>query len=169
MVLEIFKRPTTTDARGRRVGIFDPYSPTEQFGLATLSKEKARTIRTRIEVGLPRWVRFLVGFAAIVVLAVILVMVFDTLRGGRSGKPILALETILAFGVSVLFGTYGAKTHRSRRTVRVMLDEGLCPTCAYDLRGTPDQSDGVTVCSECGSAWQMTAVGSLRAEQQNDS
>jgi hypothetical protein len=137
--------------------------------MATLTEEKARTIRSRIGFGLARWVRFIVGLAAIVVLAVILVMVFDTLRGGRSGKPILALETILAFGVSVLFGTYGAKTHRSRRTVRVMLDEVLCPTCAYDLRGTPTQSDGVAVCSECGSAWQMTAADRLHVEQQNDS
>ncbi len=34
---------------------------------------------------------------------------------------------------------------------------GVCPSCLYDLRGTPPSGDGdvAVVCPECGAAWRV--------------
>lgn len=32
--------------------------------------------------------------------------------------------------------------------------EGLCPSCAYSLENIIPESDGLTLCPECGSAWR---------------
>lgn len=44
---------------------------------------------------------------------------------------------------------------RASRTVsRMVLTEGLCPSCAAPLVGqVPDAKDGCTVCPDCGAAW----------------
>jgi hypothetical protein len=45
----------------------------------------------------------------------------------------------------------------SRRAADVLLADGVCPRCSYNLAGLPD-TDGVTVCSECGAAWRTTRI-----------
>ena len=32
----------------------------------------------------------------------------------------------------------------------------VCVVCIYDLTGIPPESDGCTVCPECGGAWKLT-------------
>lgn len=36
----------------------------------------------------------------------------------------------------------------------------VCPSCHYDLVGLSSQSDGCTVCPECGAAWRFTPIQS---------
>ena len=36
-----------------------------------------------------------------------------------------------------------------------LLTSGICPACAYWIAGVPPESDGCTVCPECGAAWRM--------------
>lgn len=35
------------------------------------------------------------------------------------------------------------------------LHECMCGTCEYDLNGVRPESDGCTVCPECGAAWKL--------------
>jgi len=41
-----------------------------------------------------------------------------------------------------------------------LLVAGLCPHCAHGIAGIPSESDGCTVCPECGSAWRVVPGGS---------
>jgi Zn-finger nucleic acid-binding protein len=44
----------------------------------------------------------------------------------------------------------------------LLLEEGLCPCCGYNLHGVAAASDQCIVCPECGAAWMAARV--LRAE-----
>lgn len=35
----------------------------------------------------------------------------------------------------------------------VLFEQGLCPVCAYDLRGLSPGPDGFVACAECGAKW----------------
>lgn len=41
---------------------------------------------------------------------------------------------------------------------RAVAAEGLCPSCAYSIRGLAMEPDGCVVCPECGSAWRGAGV-----------
>jgi hypothetical protein len=45
------------------------------------------------------------------------------------------------------------------RASALRLGAGRCLACAFDLRSTPSESDGCTVCPECGAAWRISASG----------
>lgn len=38
------------------------------------------------------------------------------------------------------------------------VDEGACPSCAYQLRGLAPDADGCTPCPECGAAWRVSTA-----------
>lgn len=42
-----------------------------------------------------------------------------------------------------------------RRAVRAVCLSGYCPKCGYCIQGLPVQSDGLTICPECGAAWRV--------------
>ncbi len=46
-----------------------------------------------------------------------------------------------------------------RALVRAMLRAQRCPSCDYDLRGSPAQPDGCILCPECGAAWRHARLG----------
>ena len=53
-------------------------------------------------------------------------------------------------------GVREAQSIEPKKIRRAMLNHLRCPHCGYDIRGLPtDPEDGVTVCPECGCAWQL--------------
>ncbi|VAX42786.1 hypothetical protein MNBD_PLANCTO03-959 [hydrothermal vent metagenome] len=44
-----------------------------------------------------------------------------------------------------------------RQTIDVLLVNGICPGCAYNLAGLPEE-DGLIGCSECGAAWMRSRI-----------
>lgn len=43
---------------------------------------------------------------------------------------------------------------RGRSIANLILAEGLCPSCGYNLHGVHTDSDACIVCPECGGAWR---------------
>lgn len=72
--------------------------------------------------------------------------------------------TIILFWGTLLFAFLSAFLyHRyvgSRVIPRVLSSLGLCGACAYRLRAVPPDTDGCTVCPECGSAWKLPTTES---------
>ncbi len=54
----------------------------------------------------------------------------------------------------VLFSGIGRPADQAKI---LLLDEGLCATCARSLSGLSAEADGCTVCPECGAAWRIEA------------
>lgn len=88
---------------------------------------------------LPRWQVVLVGIAIALLPAAVVVAVGIVAHRG--------------WGLIAFTGEAGA-------AVNAWLDAGRCPSCAYPLPPGRAESDGCTICPECGSAWRMP-VGSL--------
>lgn len=87
----------------------------------------------------------LVYFAAVIVLSIT-----------------IAMWIIVLIGIPLLYVVmYQLRRRVSPRTAKraadILLTDGVCPACAYNLAGLPD-ADGVTVCSECGAAWRTTRI-----------
>lgn len=41
---------------------------------------------------------------------------------------------------------------------QLTVDEGTCPSCAYDLKGLSAGEDGCAACPECGSVWRIAGT-----------
>lgn len=57
---------------------------------------------------------------------------------------------------SILFGlSYIREAGWLTRYMRGMISLGCCPVCTYNLSGLESETDGCTVCPECGAAWRL--------------
>jgi hypothetical protein len=79
-----------------------------------------------------------------------------SLRAAPIGPPWFLVAALWL--AAVLFS--GHRLIRSLRTrapviAAIELSNNRCPSCGYDLEAQGPQSDGCTVCPECGGAWQM--------------
>jgi hypothetical protein len=97
----------------------------------------------------------------------------------RKWAALIGLNTIatfayMAFGVSLLknewvflagclvsvllsfsWGWCFDRTVKGPGTALARLHRGLCGSCKYPIETTSPQSDGCTVCPECGAAWKL--------------
>ena len=74
----------------------------------------------------------------------------------------VVIEFLMAIFASFLFtGSVCGYMHnkimwRSRESaIRAMTRSGLCPSCGYEIRQIPPESDGCVVCPECNAAWKL--------------
>jgi hypothetical protein len=148
-------RGTITDARGRLVGFIEP---TRTSLSARRLDELPRIVRH--ELRLRRGRRLVVAvFLMLLFFGVSRILVFHQISslGWYFTMPLpLAggmIVPIFFYGLLNL-NVLGALTHRVRIRDAAVKD-WVCPTCLYDLRGIPSESDGCTACPECGSAWRL--------------
>jgi len=94
---------------------------------------------------------------SLVLLAALIVTVTIKLLGGDSWSHLLRrmVPTFYLFiWPFIVWG--GTRASRFGKIVPAMLKHHRCPHCGYDIRGLPaDESDGATVCPECGCAWRL--------------
>ncbi|MEM7229799.1 MAG: zinc ribbon domain-containing protein [Planctomycetota bacterium] len=155
----------TQDARGRTVTLLDPV-PLYVFGrhdvidkaslesvMITIDPKIAATgsIRSRRRIG--------IIIASVVVLVAVIGLGAIIASGDKTALRTLTMPHMflpLICGVVIPFIIIRAE--RMRTLARVMLSHRLCPHCGYDLRDREVEDDGATVCSECGSAWNLADV-----------
>ncbi len=111
--------------------------------------------------------RFVVGFCVTgipyAVLMTILIPMLVRIAIGSSGpNEFFTYQSLLVFlfhlfmfgGIMGVFLTlYGWRN--ATCAIRAMTRAGLCPSCAYNMDGVEPESDGCTVCPECGAAWRL--------------
>lgn len=51
------------------------------------------------------------------------------------------------------------------RAALAVLGERWCASCGYTLRDSEPESDGCTVCAECGAAWKLSPTALRRADK----
>lgn len=69
----------------------------------------------------------------------------------------LTLYGLLFFVPGTIFGIELARNgwHSPRYAIEAMTHAGLCASCGYRINSLQPDSDGCTVCPECGAAWRM--------------
>jgi hypothetical protein len=155
------------DARGRRVTQLDPLAlhllqrsePIERQVLAAIVAEKGIRM-TRVEKG--------AMILSLVLLAALIVTVTIKLLGGAAWSQLLRrmVPTFYLFiWPFIVWG--GTRASRFGKIAAAMLKHRRCPHCGYDIRGLPaDETDGATVCPECGCAWKLHAHRAEEAEEE---
>lgn len=84
------------------------------------------------------------------IIAIVVVTGGLILCNGGNGPPYI-LPLVLWLG----FMTCRKSSHLSASMARVYLARGHCPSCVYPLGEVPADSDGATICPECGAAWAV--------------
>jgi hypothetical protein len=72
--------------------------------------------------------------------------------GRRAGVALGVLIGLAVLWASVRLGVTQPDLHAVRAD---LCDLRACLACGYDVRGVPPESDGCTVCPECGAAWRF--------------
>lgn len=67
---------------------------------------------------------------------------------------VLGLFLSLLLTARVLWWT--TSKHVARTIATRIVHHRRCGSCVYDIRSTPEEPDGCTVCPECGAAWKLT-------------
>lgn len=70
---------------------------------------------------------------------------------------------LIYFLVIICSARAAAPTMLGRHS-RILLSHHRCGACGYSLRGSLPKQDGCTVCSECGTAWRLTAGPKIRGQ-----
>jgi hypothetical protein len=148
------------DDRGRKVTQLDPV----KMRLLRRAGEMDRTaldaiceeIGTGFSIRINPFVPLFIGGACLF-LFVAVITTLEVVRSGDFSEILSGRNIVLA---NIWFWPFMiwrfARRHRFGKIRAAMLKHRHCPHCAYALRGLrPDESDGATVCPECGCAWML--------------
>ena len=161
----MFKPATIEDARGRRVNLliglsssavreilskqerkaFNEVMKDDYFGDENTSYTKARIVFN------------IIGIGAMFAFLLVIPFLFP-LPGGRN---IFYVWIGVGFGVVVIINAIvrigiRMKSMRIDRPYAMkMMSLQRCPGCLYSLGELPAETDGCTVCPECGGAWKL--------------
>ncbi len=144
------------DARGRKVSQIDPLTmhllhQPDTFDATTLS---AIAHEDELKVTTNEYIFLTVG---VVALCAVSGLFFYSLFFGGLGNAPLAKFSALFYFCSVPWVVWlFIRRKRFHKVAAVLLAYGHCPHCGYNLANLPlDEVEGVTICPECGCAWQL--------------
>ncbi len=158
-------RPPIRDDRGNAVELL--LTRTEGRAEWPVSgDERIERLRERLERGLGRRtaVLLLPQLIALPLFLVPLAFVTALTGGNPGGAWALRIMWACAFVVITLVVGLGLLSRRflsgnqARTLTHVLLDEGLCPGCGYNLVGLAPEPDHMVVCPECGGAWKQERI-----------
>jgi uncharacterized Zn finger protein (UPF0148 family) len=85
----------------------------------------------------------------------VLSFVYDSAKENSLGWTVFNITVGVTLIVAGLSHRYFEQRAMNQLTRRRHLLPRLCPQCHYDLSGVPQESDGCTLCPECGAAWNL--------------
>lgn len=166
----MFKQTTIEDSRGRRINFLVDLdwsatglklSKEDQITLTKVFMDDIQgtpaNLKLTAHLG-PREYLFLLGATIPFVVAAV-----GTSFLPQSGSTWLkeALHLVIFVSCMVLWSILLVKwrcrsLNQERPFPQAAMSFGHCPACLYDLQQlAPDESDGCTVCPECGGAWKL--------------
>lgn len=149
------------DARGRKVTQLDPvtmhllrrHDVIEAGVLRAIVGEKGVRITARERASL------IVGIVGLLLIGGLFIT--ELILGGLTDAPYAKHASVAFFALLPWVFWFNIKRSRFGKIAAAMLKHGRCPHCGYDLKNLPiDDSDGATVCPECGCGWRMKEEGS---------
>lgn len=96
-----------------------------------------------------RMVAVLIAFA-------VFTQIVDHVTGMTHLTKTLGLFAIA--GVMWLIAVRSMARNAASGVIRVLLHDGICPSCTYSLEGLSPHKDGCYQCPECGAAWRADRV-----------
>lgn len=116
-----------------------------------------RAANPKVERGGWDWIGLLMIAGSAVAMVVLLRVMFP----GAPGWTTMLVFMAAAGGTTwVLARLWTARN--AGRLIGVVLEEGLCAVCGYNLHGCVVHADGCVQCPECGAAWKSARI--LRSE-----
>ncbi len=152
----------TRDARGRRVTQLDPVLMHLTHRRDDIPANSLEQMASEVGIGLNRGTRLALWSALLSLLCLLIAIVIcvvryyaGTLSAGRFARSLIPYIAI----VGSMTGCWASlRSARHQKIGKAMLAHQRCPHCADDLRGLPaSESDGATICPECGCAWNLPA------------
>jgi Zn-finger nucleic acid-binding protein len=87
----------------------------------------------------------------------VMLLTFLRRQTGLPGPVLVALPLSSIAGVQLLIHLWFDR-RKPGRVASVLLDEGLCPCCGYNLHGVGLGSGQCVVCPECGASWRASRI-----------
>ncbi len=157
--MDPLNRPHVTDDRGRRVStLVPPLREPQGLALQAITPDLFRAVcarvGARVEVTSRGWQ--VTGGVLTIIIGLLL-----TVPGvWNRGLLMLWLYGVPGLFAGVMLVRAGMRFRprfpgaNADDLARAVAAEGLCPSCAYTIRGLATEPDGCVVCPECGSAWR---------------
>ena len=150
------QRGRIVDARGIRVTQLDPIALLLLHKYDIVDADSLRTIADTKGVRVTRGEKAALIGGACAALLVIALFVYALISGDIRDATIAKSSGLLYLCSVFWIIWFAIKRKRFKYVAAAMLEQRRCPHCGYDLRSLPTEaSDGVTICPECGCAWQL--------------
>lgn len=158
------RRRTIIDDRNRSIQVLRKWDDSNYSAeLPAKCATRVRAVVNRGYFGRWRWRAFaLVGTIGLYLWGLLAIRPFliGTIGQLSGWKSLLVPALIAMVFCFLVWGAFSMERSLARRRVsKVLLIERYCPCCLYPLFGLSAQSDGCTVCPECGAAWRLECLG----------
>ena len=118
---------------------------------------RARAALARADLASGRYiVSILIGVTSIAVVPVTTTLMFDWPPWRERWPAVLIAAFAIPLFVALYFRVRIGQPGFEENAREAMLAACLCPSCALELHAGVVESDGCTVCPECGAAWRLS-------------
>ena len=138
------------------------------LGIKSLTKdelvkqEQQATINTEVAISL---IAGVLGWGVWVVA----ILPFTGLKNTYTGHLIVPFFFCIIVSTSAWYLSLSwVRRLKSARLAQIHLNHGLCPACAYTLKGLETQQDGCVVCPECSAAWKADRLSQHPSDSHDD-
>jgi hypothetical protein len=162
ITFRLANRVQVLDARDRSVPLFDPARASLSAGSAgfgldpeTLSQARKSVWRSITLVGWAGFVFNLLLQSLMIVLGTYGIYGMTTSAFTRPWDWVAPAVYCLCALIGLVTAWSQLRSTHAARLRNGFLAVRCCPSCGYALKDLPPDSDGCTVCPECGSAWRF--------------
>ncbi len=80
------------------------------------------------------------------------------LLGAVGGEWVGIVSIVLTYAGFCYIAWSAATSIAAPRIARLLLSDGICPSCGYSLHGVHGNADAITLCPECEARWHTSRI-----------